>query len=67
MKKTLAFLLCFVMIMGLVACGNNNTQNNGGTNNNGTSDNGTGNNGGGATSGEEGSVPGVKKGTILEI
>ena len=66
MKKTLAFLLCFVMIMGLVACGNN-TQNNGGTNNNGTSDNGTGNNGGGATSGEEGSTPGVKKDLIIGI
>ena len=66
MKKTLAFLLCFVMIMGLVACGNN-TQNNGGTTNNGTSDNGTGNNGGGATSGEEGSTPGVKKDLIIGI
>ena len=66
MKKTLAFLLCFVMIMGLVACGNN-TQNNGGTTNNGTSDNGTGNNGGGAASGEEGSTPGVKKDLIIGI
>ena len=64
MKKTLAFLLSLVLVLGLVACGGNNQGNNG---TNGTNDTGNAGNNGTSQTGEEGSIPGVKKDLIIGI